>query len=483
MSSGAPDALQAASSEVNDRRIQGKWTTLLRRADARESALRNALTHARAQQAHLREQLDGERRRHAIESGRLRERLQRIERSFMSYIAAARGRLIAPLGAAPRDVTALLGPSGGPPVDGRSAPPAPAVGTPRLAPAVAGACVPAPFDPVATVASLLPLSQAHAGAPEADVDGALHRLQAVVRTTNPEAAAKFELAADATQPAPAQIAPSQELGHDRAERQERYAPEEVSSVESPWFPRAFRRLTEEDPAGAGRLFLQLLGAQGLVWPEDVAYRVEVAETGALAVDVRGGHSTVRALLESDAEAQAGEPVLRTDLAGLARAVTGRRGWGRVGARVAGVRNRHLRPLRALAAAPLELGDLKRAGVQPDPALLLRALALAIDPEWTAAEIFTVACRWRGRERGGCYIHVFERAPVAVTSAPPLGRVTATLTCAPHDLLAVLVGELPLDGTRALLSGDRAAAESLLEWIGRADATATRLPRELAGAAV
>jgi hypothetical protein len=482
------DVPKAASSEAHHIRVQRKWATLLRRADARESALRAALAHARAAESRLRLQLDGEQRRHAIESGMLRDRLQRLERSLLSCVAAMRGKLSAPLVALP---AGRLGAAAEQPHRLLAAAGLAAAGQPDrlLAAAASGGAssvpapqAPAPFDPVATVASLLPLSRVHAGTPEADVDGALDRLQAVVRGVAPNSVTDAPSAID-------RLAPDAALAHDGAQgapppadhTTEPALAEVVHSSETPWFPRAFRRLVEEDPVAAGRLFLQLLPAQGLVWPEDVAYRIEVAETGALAVDVRSGRGTVRALLEPGA-ARAGEPVLRTDLAALARAVVARRGW-RVGARIAGARNRHLRPLRALAAAPLELNDLRRAGAHPDPALLLRLLALAIDSEWTAEEVFTVACRWRGQARGGCYVHVFERAPVAVTSAPPLGRVAATLSCEPGELLDVLVGELPLDGERAGVSGERAAVASLLEWFRRVDATALRQPLEVAGAGV
>jgi hypothetical protein len=528
MSSRHAGALQTVPSDVHpsdvhpsdarNGRIQRKWTILLLRAHARESALRSALAYARAEEAQLRLQLDGERQRHAIESNLLRDRLRRIEQSFLSYVAAARGALSAPrvarlrnsggsldagaspragglLALAPGDTSTALVPGGSSTVLAQGGASGSATGAPPQT-------APAPFDPIATVASMLPLSRAHAGAPEADIDGALDRLQAVVRSTVPHRLdtdlppAPLPAAPGAAAPTvqvPAVQTPDDEhrSGQDahrdgqdkqRSGHDERSTTDDSGASDTPWFPRAFRRLAEEDPEAAGRLFLQLLPAQGLVWPEDVAYRIEVAETGALAVNVRAGRGTVRALLESGAPARAGEPTLRTDLAGLARTVAGRRGWSRVGARLASARNRHLRPLRALAAAPLELRDLRRAGARPDPVLLLRLLALAIDPEWTAEEVFTVACRWHGRVQSDCYVHVFERAPVAVTSAPPLGRVAATLSCDPADMLDILLGEIPLEHPRAQIGGDRAAIASLLEWFRRVDATAITIPAEPAGVA-
>jgi hypothetical protein len=492
MSSRRAGARETPPSDVHAGRIQRKYAFLLSRADARESALKSALAHARTAETQLRVQLDGERRRHAIESRLLRDRLRRLEQCLLNYLAAGRGALQSPLAAALRGSSGLLG-AGLPSLPALASRPALAPGAGSTAAPGASAFPPqtsarAPFDPVATVASLLPLSQAHAGAPEADVEGALSRLHAVLLSTGVHdldslPTISHQLALDATTSAAAQTpAEHAELAPGSGPEERRPAEERPEGSDAPWFPRAFRRLAEEDSEAAGRLFQQLLPAQGLVWPEDVAYRIEVAETGTLAVEVRAGRSTVQPLLESERPARAGEPTLRADLAGLARAVAGRRGWSRVSGRIAGSRNRHLRPLRALAAAPLELGDLKRTGARPDPVLLLRLLALAIDPAWTAEEIFTVAFRWRGRTQRSCYIHIFENAPVAVTSAPPLGNVAATLTCAPEDLLEILLGEIPLGSERAQLGGERAALTSLLEWFQRVDATATTIPAETLGVA-
>jgi hypothetical protein len=462
--------------DVHAGRIQHKWTTLLRRAHARESALQGALAHARTTEAELRLQLEREQRRHTAESGLLRERLQRLEQCLLSLVAAGRrGILRPPLAAHRFSATAAHDTAAAsPPAMGKASPEAHA---PAPVP-------PAPFDPVATVAALLPLSQAQTGAPAADITGALDRLQAVVRGTGPgEADTDPAIRSDLGQhpvPAPAAQTHGEQLEHPPAVHSDRPEEDRATVSDTPWFPRAFRRLAGEDPTAAGRLFLQLLPAQGLVWPEDVKYRIEVAETGTLAIDVRAGTATVLPLLESSSMPNAGEPALRTDLAGLARTVAGRRGWSRVGARIAHSRNRHLRPLRALAAAPLQLSDLERTGVRADPVLLLRLLALAIDPAWTAQETFTLACRWSGQGSvRSCYIHVFESAPVAVTNAPPLGRVTATLSCAPDDLLDILLGDIALGDSSAQVSGDHAAFTSLLEWFQQVDATAIRIPSETA----
>jgi hypothetical protein len=473
-----PDTSEQGSSDVHIGPIQRKFAKMLRRADARELALKRALLHSRATEAQLRLQLDREQRRHTIENRMLHDRLRRLEQCLLSIASAGRRAFKAPL-------AALRGPSGaalGPAVPFVAHKQLASSSTPVVTSAVAAQA--APFDPIAIVESMLPLNRDQLELDKVDIAGALERL----RTLTPGASThRWEqysspITATSNSIAPASRARDEQevlvSTSDGAELADRRPSEEhIGESGTPWFPRAFRRLVEEDPQAAGRLLLQLLPAQGLVWPEDVAYRIEVAETGMLAVEVRGGRCTVQALLQTDAEVQASEPTLRTDLAGLARTIVGRRGWSRVGARITGSRNRHLRPLRALAGAPLELSDLRRVGAQPDPVLLLRLLALAVDPEWTAKEVFTIECRWRGRTQSGCYIHVFENAPIAVTSAPPLGRVAATLTCEPGELLEILVGEISLDDTLVQVSGNRAALGRLLEWFRRVDATATTIPVE------
>jgi hypothetical protein len=233
-----------------------------------------------------------------------------------------------------------------------------------------------------------------------------------------------------------------------------------------WFPRALRRLVAEDPRAAGRLLLQLLPAQGLVWPEDVVYTLDVADTGCVTVTVRGDTTTVQPLLNLD---PVRTPVLSTDLAGLARTVTARRGWGRIGARLSGARGT-LRPLHALASAPLGLRDLERQGVRLDPTLLLRLLALAIDPEWTAQHEFTVGLRCHDRPRASCFIHVNGSAAVAVTSSPPLGRVAGTLSCDAEDLLDLLLDRVSPSAGRRRVSGDGETVAELLRWLRAVDAT-------------
>jgi hypothetical protein len=317
------------STEALPVRLQRRWVALLRRAAARETAARRALAHARTVQSAQRSEL-----------ATLHLRAQGLEQIVLNYAINRRVRQGQTAASIPAPKAATPTPALGPAL--LASTPAPAAGIPAPASTPAPA---APFDPVALVAAMLPLSEIDSEG--INVADALSQMRSVGQP--------------AIHPPPPVPALLDEPTTD-GEADSDY-----------WFPRAFRQLAVEDPREAGRLLLQLLPAQGLVWPEDVAYTLNVAETGFLSVTVSGETTTVQPLLSLDLT-QA--PALRTDLAGLARTVTARRGWGRIGARVSGARGT-LRPLRALAQAPLSLRDLERQGIELDPALLQRLQAVDV----------------------------------------------------------------------------------------------------------
>jgi hypothetical protein len=155
--------------------------------------------------------------------------------------------------------------------------------------------------------------------------------------------------------------------------------------------------------------------------------------------------------------------VRGDPARLARFLTAgwfRRRFGRT-ARVRG-RREGVVALSALLGAPLDLGALYRAGVQPDPAITLALVAAMIDPAWTATERFTLA--HATPEASRTYLAVREGRPLTATRIAPEGGATTTLTCATEHLLAALAGE-PAPGIH--VAGDVGAFLSLRRWIKRA----------------
>jgi hypothetical protein len=444
-------------------RIQRRWVALLRRAGAREAAIARALVHARALETA---------QRHEIAT--LRGQLHGLEQVVFEYAANRRGGQrnmhAAPALARPAAIAstpALIAPAPAAIAAAPAAAPAvPAPAPAAVAPAAPAPLVPlpsvvAPFDPAAIVAAMLPLDEVEQDAP-GGVEDALLRLRSGP-TSRPPASVEASIAA----------APDANLVESEAEElwtADGGLWDGGLSDSGPWFPRALRLLAAEDPRAAGRLLLQLLPAQGLVWPEDVAYTLDIADTGCVNVIVSGDTTTIKPLLNVD---PVHAPVLRTDLAGLARTVTARRGWGRIGARLSGSRGR-LRPLHALACAPLGLRDLQRQGVRLDPALLLRLLARVIDPAWTAGCELTVGFRCLDLPRASCFVHVSGRTAVAVTSTPPLGQVTGTLSCRSERLLELLLAQDD-DGMQALrhcgasIGGDAGAVLELLRWLRAVDA--------------
>jgi hypothetical protein len=241
--------------------------------------------------------------------------------------------------------------------------------------------------------------------------------------------------------------------------------------QSPWFPRALRRLGDEDPPSAGRLVLALVPLSGRVWKRDLSVDLDITETGCLAVDVQRAETAVEPRLEPRGVDDV-DSILRADLAGLARVALGR-GW-RAGAGRHDVRGL----VRTVARAPWSLDDLLGLPQGLDPRLLFRLLAPTVDPAWTTGHDFTLGFRTQDRSRQVGYVHVTDGRAVKVTDAPPLDRVRATLTCEPRQLIELILGRLELDGPEARASGDVGALRHLFEWFARGTCNADRV--EVAG---
>jgi hypothetical protein len=221
-------------------------------------------------------------------------------------------------------------------------------------------------------------------------------------------------------------------------------------------------MARTDPDAAGRLLLELLPLQRIVYPHAVTYDLVLGADRCVRVSVREGrpiievHSAARSRQEVDFQVL-GEPRK------IARLLTA--GWlGRRFGRAARVRGRRqgMVALTALLGAPLDLGALHRAGVQPDPLITFALLAAMIDPAWTATERFTLAHAAPDASR--TYLVVREGRPVTATRTAPEGAATTTLSCASEHLLAVLAGE-PMPGVR--VTGDVGAFLSLRRWVKRA----------------
>jgi hypothetical protein len=241
------------------------------------------------------------------------------------------------------------------------------------------------------------------------------------------------------------------------------APSMHEALTRPSLERAFRTMARSDPDAAGRLLLELLPLQRVVYPHPVTYDLVLAPDRCVWVSVPNGTPTIevqtapRPRQEVDFQV-IGEP------ARIARLLTTGR-WRRIfGRRAARVRGRRegVAALSSLLGAPLDLGALHHAGVRPDPLISFGLLAAMIDPAWTATERFTFAHASPGASR--TYLVVAEGRPLAATRIAPEGGPSTTMHCTTADLLAALAGE-PVPGVR--VDGDVGAYLSLRKWIKRA----------------
>jgi hypothetical protein len=244
----------------------------------------------------------------------------------------------------------------------------------------------------------------------------------------------------------------------------RVAPAGGRAPGTPTLAPALRRLAGRDADQAGRLLLDLLGAQRAAYPYPVAYDL-ILGAGHGCVQVTVG-SSEPPVVEVTGAARARERVVFRvlgDPAQLTRLLlAGRlRRLLRVGvARVRGDR-RGLVALRALLTLPLDLSALLRAGMRARPETLLALAAAAVDPAWTRGERFTMALI--APTGDSAYLQVRDgRAPL-VTRTAPEGRIAVSLTGPGERLAASLAGET--DG--AEISGDAGALGVVREWLQRA----------------
>ena len=231
----------------------------------------------------------------------------------------------------------------------------------------------------------------------------------------------------------------------------------------PSVERAFRTMARTDLDAAGRLLLELLPLQRVVYPHAIAYDLVLAPDRCVWVSVPDGTPSIEVQTAPRPREEVDFQVIGQP-ARIARLLTAgrlRRIFGRRGARVRG-RKQGVAALASLLGAPLDLGALHRAGVRPDPLIALGLLAAMVDPAWTATERFTMAHATPGASR--TYLIVNEGRPLTATRIAPQSGPSTTLHCATDDLLAALAGE-PVPGVR--VDGEVGAFLSLRKWIKRA----------------
>jgi hypothetical protein len=225
----------------------------------------------------------------------------------------------------------------------------------------------------------------------------------------------------------------------------------------------FRRMVAADPETAGRLLLELLPLQRVVYSQPVSYDLVLGPDRCVWVSVSNGtpviqvRTAARPRQEVDFQV-AGDP------ARLARVLVAGRWRRRFSRRVARVRGRResVVALTSLLGAPMDLQALYRSGVRPDPLITFALVAAMIDPAWTATERFTFAHASPGQNR--TYLVIDGARGASATRIAPDGGATTTMHCPASDLMAALAGEA-VPGVR--VEGDVGAYLSLRKWLKRA----------------
>jgi ribonucleoside-diphosphate reductase beta chain len=237
--------------------------------------------------------------------------------------------------------------------------------------------------------------------------------------------------------------------------------------------QALVRMAEDDPELAARLLVTALPAAASSVPGQLDYDLEIDQVGDYRVSIANGAATVAPVRQSSN----GRPdfIMRTNAQTLARLAAGasplRMMLGRR-LRIRGKRRKALK-LRRLAGG-LSMREVARAGVEPDPDLVYRALPYAIDPEWTRGHRFTIAYEMladRGGA-GGTWCVTVDDGAVGVTSEAPAEAPDAKVSFARDTWLRLVRGELsPNDAMRAQLvrvEGKMFPVTIVGRWIERSE---------------
>jgi ribonucleoside-diphosphate reductase beta chain len=235
---------------------------------------------------------------------------------------------------------------------------------------------------------------------------------------------------------------------------------------------ALRRMAESDPELAVRLIAQTLPAAAADLRPPLSFRLEIDDVDSWRVEATGeGPARVTS---DDGAGRNVDFVVHSDAASFARVAAGSSPLGAMLSRrmrISGKRRRAL-ALRRLSddAGPR---DLARLGAPVDPDITYRALAHAIDPEWTRGHRFRVAYVLTG-EGGGRWLVSVNDGSVQVEGAEPAddGKVDATVTLSVATWERLLRGDItPASAMQAQLTrveGRMTPVTQLGRWIDRAE---------------
>jgi ribonucleoside-diphosphate reductase beta chain len=234
---------------------------------------------------------------------------------------------------------------------------------------------------------------------------------------------------------------------------------------------AMKRMAKADPDLAARLIVHSLPVAAANLPSELSWRLCVDDLGEWSVH---GSEYGAATVEPSNGKNGEDFTLRTDSAGLAQLAAGgnpvammlRRRLRLSGKRRKAMALRHLDP----DSGPRKLAAM---GVNVDPDLLYRALAYAIDPEWTRGHTFRVAFEVLG-DGGGDWVVDVDDGKVGVQPGSTNGAAApdATVRLSLDTWMKILRGEI--SPTSAMQCGLTRAEGSLYpvtligRWADRAD---------------
>ena len=235
---------------------------------------------------------------------------------------------------------------------------------------------------------------------------------------------------------------------------------------------ALRRMADSDPELAVRLVAQALPAAAVDLRPPLSFRLEVEDVDSWVVEAtdEGPAGVSSGSNERDVDF-----TVHTDAPSFARLAAGASPLGMLLARRLQISGRRRKAL-ALRRLSDDAGprDLARLGLPVDPDLAYRALAHAIDPDWTRGHRFSVAYELTG-ERGGRWVVSVDDGSVRVAAggngARP-ERVDATVRLSVDAWRQLLRGEVTPSRAMQLqltqVEGPMTPITLLGRWIDRAE---------------
>jgi hypothetical protein len=229
---------------------------------------------------------------------------------------------------------------------------------------------------------------------------------------------------------------------------------------------ALVRLADEDAVAAGQLIAGLLAAQWRIATEPLEWDLTIDGVGTFACSVTADGATVERVPRPRRRAKLH---LRADGRALAGMLAGEDVRARRFRGPVRVRGRRRLPALEPATRPgLPLAEAVRSGARLDAGLVLRCLALAVPPEWTAGHDFTVTHSLVGDDGAETVIHLtaLDGRGLTVTSRRPIAEPVASVRLTAAGFNALLAGDAPGPQDRPAIRGDHRAVEQLRAWADR-----------------